>query len=175
MTTLILRLRQHDERALAALVAYRRPFLDGVMRAVTHMGSAAFTIGTALLLLLGPVPGSQTVGAHAAFALAASFLAAQVLKRTVVRPRPRMPVGMESLTRAPDRFSFPSGHSAAALSIALPIAHTLPGLGLAVLAVGLIVGFSRCYLGVHYPGDVLAGWALAACGVLLAGPALALF
>lgn len=175
MTTLILRLRQHDERALATLVAHRWPFLDGAMRAVTHMGSAAFTIGTALFLLLGVVPGSRTVGAHAVVALATSFVAAQVLKRTVVRPRPRMPVGMESLTRAPDRFSFPSGHAAAALSIALPIAHAQPGLGLAVLSLGLIVGFSRCYLGVHYPGDVLAGWALAACGALLAGPVSALF
>jgi undecaprenyl-diphosphatase len=175
MTTLILRLRQHDERVLAALVAYRRPFLDHAMRVVTHLGGAMATIGVALFLVLGIVPGSEQVGAHAAFALASSFLAAQVLKRAVVRPRPSMPVGMESLTRAPDRFSFPSGHSAAALSIALPVAHALPGIGLAVLAVGLIVGFSRCYLGVHYPGDVLAGWALAAAGVLLAGPALALF
>lgn len=175
MTTLILRLRQHDERALAALVAHRQPFLDGAMRAVTHLGGAVVTVGAALLLLLGVVPGGEPVGAHAAFALAASFVAAQVLKRAVVRPRPSMPVGMESLTRAPDRFSFPSGHSAAALSIALPVAHALPGIGLAVLALGLVIGFSRCYLGVHYPGDVLAGWALAAVGVMLAGPALALF
>lgn len=175
MTTLILRLRQHDERALAALVAHRMPFLDAVMRAVTHLGGATVTIGVALLLVLGVVPGSEQVGAQAAFALTVSFLAAQVLKRTVVRPRPSMPVGMDSLVRAPDRFSFPSGHSAAALSIALPIAHALPSIGLAVLALGLVIGFSRCYLGVHYPGDVLAGWALAAAGVLLAGPALALF
>jgi undecaprenyl-diphosphatase len=174
MTTLILRLRQHDERVLAALVAHRKPFLDDAMRTITHLGSATVTIAVALLLLLGVVPGSAQVGANAAFALTASFLAAQVLKRAVVRRRPSMPVGMESLIRAPDRFSFPSGHAAAALSIALPVAHALPGIGAAVLALGLLVGFSRCYLGVHYPGDVLVGWVLAAAGVMLAGPALAI-
>ena len=42
----------------------------------------------------------------------------------------------------------------------------------AVLLVGLLVGISRCYLGVHYPGDVMVGWTLAALSVLAAGPIL---
>ena len=62
-----------------------------------------------------------------------------------------------------DRFSFPSGHAAAGLAVALPIAVAIGGLlGAAVLLFGLAVGVSRCYLGVHYPGDVLMGWLLAA-------------
>lgn len=161
MTELMLRLGFHDERVLHALAGWRRPSLDAVMRALTHLGGATVTIATALVMVAGLVPSLKAAGARAAFALITSFLAVQVLKRIISRPRPAMPVGLESLARAPDRFSFPSGHAAAALSIALPIATTVGGpAGLFVLALGLAIGFSRAYLGVHYPGDVVAGWAL---------------
>jgi undecaprenyl-diphosphatase len=39
---------------------------------------------------------------------------------------------------------------------------------------GLAVGLTRCYLGVHYPGDVLAGWSLAALAMAISDPALQL-
>jgi undecaprenyl-diphosphatase len=91
-----------------------------------------------------------------------SHLAVQALKRTISRPRPQLPVGVISLAEPPDRFSFPSGHSAAALSVGLAVAALVPGaVAPLVLALALLVGVTRCYLGVHYPGDVLAGWFLA--------------
>lgn len=76
-----------------------------------------------------------------------------------------LPIGHASLIHAPDRFSFPSGHTAASLSIALclaPILHA--SLAAAVLLLAALVGLSRCYLGVHYPGDVFMGWLLGAAG-----------
>ncbi|NIP78405.1 MAG: phosphatase PAP2 family protein [Gemmatimonadetes bacterium] len=165
MIELILRLTDHDERALHALLLRRRPWADHLMRAITHLGGATVAIGIALALLLA-VPSMVRAGALAAAALAISHGLVQLIKRSVSRPRPRMPVGLESLVRAPDRFSFPSGHSAAALSVGLPLALALGGLwGWAVLGLALLVGFSRAYLGVHYPGDVLAGWLLAVVGI----------
>jgi undecaprenyl-diphosphatase len=172
MAAWILRVTLRDEALLHFLVLRRRGWLDVLFRTLTHLGGAGVTVGAALLLLL---VGPGESGAHAAFALAASHLAAQAVKRSVSRPRPRLPAGIDSLVRAPDRFSFPSGHAAAALSLALPLATVLPApVGLAVLALALVVGISRAYLGVHYPGDVLAGWILAAAGAAAAGPALAL-
>jgi undecaprenyl-diphosphatase len=172
MTELFLRLTYHDERALHALLHRRRRWADHLMRAVTHLGGAAVSIGLALTLLLA-IPSLSRAGAIAAVALALSHALVQLIKRSVSRPRPRLPVGLESLARAPDRFSFPSGHSAAALSVGLPVSMAVGGLwGCGILGLALTVGFSRVYLGVHYPGDVVVGWLLAVVGIwagLLAG------
>lgn len=166
MSTLIARLHHHDERFLHALVRRRRPRLDRCMRAVTHLGDAAVTITAALLLALGAVPGLAAAGRLAAFALVSSHLVVQLLKRTVTRARPSLPAGFHALMQPPDRFSFPSGHAASTLSVALGLATALPaGVAVPLVAVAVTVGLSRCYLGVHYPGDVVAGWALALAGV----------
>jgi len=172
LTAWIVRMHLRDEALLFALVLRRRGWLDRTLRTLTHLGDPATTIaGAAALLLLEP----RGAGARAAFALAASHLAVQAVKRSVSRPRPRLPRGIESLAHAPDRFSFPSGHAAASLSVALGLAATLP-LPLAAPVLGLagLVGVSRSYLGVHYPGDVLAGWLLATLGYAVAPPVLAL-
>jgi undecaprenyl-diphosphatase len=169
MTALIARLHHHDERFLHALVRRRRRRLDRFMRAVTHLGDAAVTITAALLFALGVVPGLTLAGRRAAFALVASHLVVQLLKRTVTRRRPLMPSGIEALIQPPDRFSFPSGHAASTLSVALGIASGLsPAFLPLLLVLAITVGASRCYLGVHYPGDVAAGWALALAGLAAA-------
>lgn len=61
----------------------------------------------------------------------------------------------------PDRFSFPSGHATAALSVALSYAWFYPSLAAPIIAISAAVGASRVFLGVHYPGDVAAGQAIA--------------
>lgn len=175
MTTWIIRLHAHDERALHALVLRRRPPLDRAMHAVTHLGGAVVTVGVALVLALGIVPPLREAGVRAFVALAGSHAVVQLLKRTVGRARPRMPEGFAALVQPPDRFSFPSGHAAAALAVALAPALVLPGAAAgALVLLAAVVGMSRCYLGVHYPGDVIAGWLLALLGLAAAGPLLSL-
>jgi undecaprenyl-diphosphatase len=172
----IFRLGEFDERLLHAVVLRRRAALDILVRMLTRLGDPAVAVVLGVLLALGGAPGIERAGATAAFSLALSHLLVQILKRSFPRRRPSLPVGMLSLIHPPDRFSFPSGHAAAGLSLALPLALTFPTvLGMAVLFLGLTVGLTRCYLGVHYPGDVLAGWSLAALSVALAGPSLGFF
>ena len=97
--------------------------------------------------------------------LVASHLLVQLLKRSVGRPRPSRTARCNPFTPEPDRFSFPSGHAAAAMSVAFGYAISFPTLAAPLLVVASAVGMSRVCLGVHYPGDVFAGQALA----LLAG------
>ena len=176
MPTWILRLGEYDERLLHAVVTRRLVWLDAVVRVLTRLGDPPVAIALAVALALGvagPLDDGQLVPA---FSLAFSFLLAQVLKRFFSRTRPNLPVGIISLIRAPDRFSFPSGHATASLAIALPVAMALPlTLGISILVLGMAVGLTRCYLGVHYPGDVLAGWSLAVLSVLLAPSLIGLF
>ncbi|MQA90988.1 MAG: phosphatase PAP2 family protein [Gemmatimonas sp.] len=169
MTAWLLRLQAHDERILHALVLRRWRVADRLMNGVTRLGDAVSTIGVTSALCASWSPRLQTTGAFAAVALVSSHLGVQILKRTVTRSRPRLPVGCASLIQAPDRFSFPSGHAAASLSVGIALALAVPPpASAAILFLALVVGISRCYLGVHYPGDVLAGWFLALSGAALA-------
>jgi undecaprenyl-diphosphatase len=118
-------------------------------------------------LFSGLAPGLQAAGRDAALALALSHCLAQGMKRKFCRTRPCL-AGTGALVESPDPFSFPSGHAAAALSIAIPLFLALPlALGAPILVLALLIGASRCYLGVHYPADVLMGWGLAVGSVAL--------
>jgi undecaprenyl-diphosphatase len=173
MTWLILRVGAADERLLRALAQRRRPGLTRFMRVYTHFGDAPVPVGFAALLLLGWIPGLESAGLHATASLALAFGVSQLLKRWISRPRPSLPIGLQSLIEPPDRFSFPSGHATASLAVALPVAIAMGGLGgggllaALVLAPALLVGLSRCYLGVHFPGDVIAGWGIAVGATLV--------
>jgi len=130
-------------------------------RTVTHLGGATCTLGVPLAAMA--IGGTWREAAVRAMAiLVLSHLLVQLVKRTVGRPRPSRGIARDVLIAEPDRFSFPSGHAASSLSIALGFASVVPdvlALPLALLAV--TVGFSRVALAVHYPGDVVAGQCLA--------------
>lgn len=166
--SLLLRLDARD-RAL-----YRRLALDAAAPlsstrlwiAVTHLGGATSAIVAVLVPLLvtqGPVHEAAALGA---WSLLASHLLVQLVKRRAVRERPEPARLGRSLVGVPDQFSFPSGHACAAMSVAFAYGMSAPSLAIPLMLLAVIVGMSRVRLGVHYPGDVIAGQAIAIVTVL---------
>jgi len=157
-----------DRWLLHALVMRRRRSADRLMRVTTRLGDPPVALLTGVVLLSGLVPRLDEVGPLAAWSLLISHLAVQVIKRSFHRSRPALPPGFDRLIEPTDRCSFPSGHAAAGISVGLSFCLALSGpMAAVVLALGLLVGVSRCYLGVHYPFDVVAGWALGVLGVVV--------
>lgn len=137
---------------------------------LTHVGGARVSILAVLLPMLFAGGSLQLAAIQGAWALTLSHLAVQVIKRRVLRERPSVRITAWTHVTVPDKFSFPSGHSCAAMSVAFVYAMTYPVLSSSLLLLATLVGWSRVRLGVHYPGDVLAGQAIAiAVGVVVLG------
>jgi undecaprenyl-diphosphatase len=159
--SIILRLSAGDRALMSrCAMAPGAPWLSRrVWIAVTHLG------GTGPTLLAAGLPWFACCALHqvsrlALASLIASHLLVQLVKRTVGRARPTGD-GCVALVREPDRFSFPSGHATASMSVAVAYAVVFPTWAAAVFILATVVGFSRVRLGVHYPSDVLVGQVIA--------------
>jgi undecaprenyl-diphosphatase len=88
-----------------------------------------------------------------------------VLKKSLKRPRPcDFFHNLPAFVTPSDKFSLPSGHTAAAWLMASIVAHFYPAFAVLVYLWAGLIGLSRILLGVHYPSDVLAG---ASLGVII--------
>jgi undecaprenyl-diphosphatase len=168
-----------DTRVVEEARELRSPALDRVMSAFTALGEP-WSIGTigALVALRWRSEGRYADIAGGTLALLGGGVVNQVLKLFFRRDRPAL-----KLRRAhASGYSFPSGHAMTTLSTYGTLAYLAGRRGsltghpaaqwawVPVLLVCTLVGSSRVYLEVHYPTDVLAGWAagvvwLTTCGI----------
>ena len=82
----------------------------------------------------------------------------ELLKPVFMRPRPfAVMEQMAVLVAAPTTWSFPSGHACAAFAAALAYAKGVKKLAAPAYALAVLISFSRLYVGVHYPTDVIGG------------------
>jgi undecaprenyl-diphosphatase len=152
------------DRAMALAVHHlSNPVLDYVMIVVTYLGS-----GPVLAVAVAATSVWLWRGGHrrTTLVLVSNAIAAQLvtflLKLFVQRPRPTL---FEVIAR-PESWSFPSGHSLSAMAIYGSIAAVIVTFRRrdrvwVLMAAGLLIaaiGFSRVYLGVHWPFDVVAGF-----------------
>lgn len=165
-------LDRFDKAAMLWIVPYQRAPLTALFRLFTYSGKGVSWLVIAVLLNVLHQLGVSFVARQEDFlrAMPCSLLAYLLcifLKRAVRRKRPPDALtGYRALAFNPTCGSFPSGHAAAAVAFftaLLLISHP------AAWAVGvwaLLVSFSRYYLGVHYPTDILGGAAIGAgCGL----------
>lgn len=160
---LLVQLGAHD-RALLLRCALSQDAPRGSRLAwltITHLGGTGPSLLAAGLPLLVACCELRQASRLALLTLILSHLVVQLVKRTVVRARPAKVERFVSLVTEPDCFSFPSGHSAASMSVAFAYGTMFPAWMVPLLLLALLVGFSRIRLRVHYPGDVLVGQLIA--------------
>lgn len=155
------RLRALDHR-LQRRWTRRQP--KEVDRALVKLTEAAdHSVLWIMLAAAGAVLGGNRGRRAAAYGLTAlMFTSATVngpLKLLFARRRPKP---HRWIRRMPRTTSFPSGHAASAFAFAVAVSRELPEAGPALLPLAAGVAYSRVYVGVHYPSDVLAGAAFGA-------------
>lgn len=156
--------------------AFSHPVLDEIMIFVSSLGNKGMIwIAIGILFLLFGVKNKKwrRGGLLVLLSLAANFLACNVvLKPLVDRTRPYYVLDYAPLIPPVGDPSFPSGHTAASFAAATAIYAINRKWGIAAYILATVMGFSRLYLGVHFPTDVLAG---ALVGTAAAGIVIRLF
>ena len=160
-----------DRAIYETLYAGHRPALLATARAFTLLGEPTLLIGASALIALWLWRAGR---GRAGLALIAITLTGRVLgeaqKYWVARARPEIEPHLVVVTTS----SFPSGHATSSMIFYLALALLLIGRGrwrfaaaAAAILLSLLIGTSRVMLGVHWPSDVVGGWAFGLLWVLL--------
>ncbi|HHY26510.1 MAG TPA: phosphatase PAP2 family protein [Desulfitobacterium dehalogenans] len=148
----------------------RSSFFDWLMPKITHLGGVTSSVLCSLFLLFYKTTFWHQTGVHLASSLIVSHLLVNIIKRFVRRRRPYQALdGVVMGTKPLRDASFPSGHSTAIFCIATVLVQAIPSSFILFYSLASIVAFSRVYLGMHYPSDIMIGASLGTITALLMG------
>lgn len=132
-------------------------FADSLMKLVTSLGNVGIlwiVIAAALLC----TKKFRKTGLQMAVGLILGLIFGNLLiKNIVARPRPFTLRGTDIIIKAPRDYSFPSGHTLASVISAYILWHNNRKAGIAATVTAALIAFSRIYLYVHYPTDIIGG------------------
>ena len=144
------------------------PFADGLMKGISFLGNAGWIwILTAICLMI--FKRTRKAGVTIACALVFSLLISNLaLKPLIARVRPyELKEGIALIISPPSDYSFPSGHTSASFAASVALILNEKRLGIAAMLLASLIAFSRLYLYVHFPSDILGGIIIGTlCGVL---------
>ena len=133
-------------------------FLDTAMPLITVLGNGGiFWIAVSVILML--IPKYRKAGFSMGSALLMGLIVCNlILKPLVARVRPYdyLDITIQLLISAPHDYSFPSGHTIASFEAATALLIHDRKLGIPAMVLAVLIAFSRLYLYVHYPTDVIA-------------------
>lgn len=136
----------------------RNTVLDKILVPFTGLNNVGIlAILTVIAFLL--IKKLRKTGLLMAVSLLMEFVIVNLMiKNFVARTRPyELVEGLNLLVGRASDFSFPSGHTGSAFAVAMVIFLTMSKrYGISALALAGLMGFSRLYVGIHYPSDVLA-------------------
>jgi undecaprenyl-diphosphatase len=160
-----------DERMFRRLNGgWLEPTLDQVMPYITDARyyPIFFVLVALVVIVIWRLPGLRFVVLAMITVVVADAIGNYVFKQAFIRPRPCIALeDVRLLVGCTDSPSFPSNHAVNAGVLATLVMLYLPRFGLPALALALLVGYSRIYVGVHYPLDVLGGGLLGMSVALL--------
>lgn len=136
----------------------RSSFLDNIVPIITKLGNVGIIwIVIAIILLF--MKKYRKVGVLMLIALIFTHLIGTVIIKNIVRrPRPfTLMNNFQLLIKKPGEFSFPSGHSSTAFASATILGYYIKKMRIPIFILAFLIAFSRLYLFVHYPSDVLVG------------------
>lgn len=158
----------------------QNPVFDAIMPIVTHLGGFEVLVLVLIAVILyAHLNNKKTLKRLSILALIA-FLCSDIftalLKHLIREPRPFVTLdNVRLLIAENDPLSFPSGHTTSTWAFVTFLALNMKELtesyykliDAALVVFAIVIPFSRIYVGVHYPGDVLAGAVIGIVGALI--------
>lgn len=135
-----------------------RYIIDKTFYLFSRIGDGPPYILAGIMLILGPIQDGSKILSIGLLAFSIELPVYFIVKKMVKRLRPFEQIqNINHLIAPPDKYSFPSGHTAAAFIMAIIFSSQFSILGPWLYLLAILIGFSRIYLKVHYLTVIIAG------------------